>query len=98
LRYVAFPYQKFGQHQGKIINVSRVALSGKDLNEINVSPTVQQSQFYRITVSLPAQNILAYGKPEPLQAGMDVEADILIDTRHLYEWLFEPLYSIAGKI
>lgn len=98
LRYVAFPYQKFGQHQGKVINVSRVALSGKDLSEINVSAALQQAQFYRITVSLPKQNILAYGKPEALQAGMDVEADILIDTRHLYEWLFEPLYSISGKI
>lgn len=98
LRYVAFPYQKFGQHQGKVVNVSRVALSGKDLQEIIATPVGQQAQFYRITVSLPNQNILAYGNPEPLQAGMDVEADILIDTRKLYEWLFEPLYSISGKI
>lgn len=98
LRYVAFPYQKFGQHEGKIINVSRVSLSGKDLSEINLPAAAQNSQFYRITVSLPKQTILAYGKPEPLQASMDVEADILIDTRRLYEWLFEPLYSISGKI
>lgn len=98
LRYVAFPYQKFGQHKGKVVNVSRVALSGKDLQEINATPAIQQAQFYRIIVNLPKQNILAYGNPEPLQAGMDVEADILIDTRKLYEWLFEPLYSISGKI
>ena len=98
LRYIAFPYQKFGQHQGKVINVSRVALSVKDLQEVSAAPIAQQAQFYRITVSLPKQSILAYGNPEPLQAGMDVEADVLIDTRKLYEWLFEPLYSISGRI
>jgi membrane fusion protein len=33
-----------------------------------------------------------------LQAGMLLEADILQETRRLYEWLLEPLYSISGKM
>ena len=29
---------------------------------------------------------------------MLVEADILQETRHLYEWVLEPLYTLTGKI
>jgi membrane fusion protein len=28
---------------------------------------------------------------------MEVEADVLLETRRLYEWVFEPLYALAGK-
>jgi membrane fusion protein len=28
---------------------------------------------------------------------MAVEADVLLDTRRLYEWVLEPLYSLRGK-
>jgi membrane fusion protein len=29
---------------------------------------------------------------------MDIEVDILIDTRKLYEWVLEPVYSVTGKL
>ena len=48
-------------------------------------------------MDLPAQAIDAYGKPEPLKAGMQVEADILLDRRRLIEWIFEPLLSLSGR-
>ena len=41
---------------------------------------------------------MAYGKTQPLQAGMLLEADVLQDTRRLYEWVLEPLYSLTGKL
>jgi membrane fusion protein len=40
----------------------------------------------------------AYGKPEVLKPGMLVDADILGERRALVEWLFEPLYSLAGSV
>ena len=52
---------------------------------------------YRITVRLKSQTIHAYGRTIRLQPGMLIDADILQDTRRLYEWFFEPLYSISGR-
>jgi membrane fusion protein len=40
---------------------------------------------------------MAYGAPRQLRAGMAVEADVLLETRRLYEWVLEPLYSLRGR-
>lgn len=97
LRYQAFPYQKFGQYAGHVARVSRSQLAAADL-----PPTLPSAQggegLYRINVRLASQQVSPYGKPTPLTAGMLVEADIVQDTRRLIEWVFEPLYSLAGRI
>lgn len=91
LRYQAYPYQKFGSHEGTVIRVSRSAIAPSPAN-IEVGEPV-----YRVVVSLKKQNVLAYGRPEPLKPGMRVEADILGERRRLYEWILEPLYSVTGR-
>lgn len=97
LRYRSFPYQKFGQHRGRVSYVSRAAVAaGADSALPGAMPA--GAPVYRVTVTLPQQFILAYGKREPLQADMELEADMLLDTRRLYEWIVEPLFSITGKI
>jgi membrane fusion protein len=40
---------------------------------------------------------MAYGEKQALQTGMQVEADVMLDTRSLLEWIFEPLLSVRGK-
>jgi membrane fusion protein len=52
---------------------------------------------YRITVKLKRQTVTAYGQPVPLQAGMQLEADVELETRRLYEWVLDPLYTLTGK-
>jgi membrane fusion protein len=96
LRYRAFPYQKFGQHAGTVREVSRAAVPIAEVNQAAASDAAQ-GPVYRILVSLPAPTILAYGRREALQAGMEVEADILLDSRRLYEWILEPLFSVTGR-
>jgi membrane fusion protein len=101
LRYQAYPYQKFGQSQGTVAFVSKVALSGNELASMTNSAgngTVGSEPLYRITVNLAAQAVTAYGQPQPLQAGMSLDADILQERRRLYEWVLEPLYSLTGKL
>jgi membrane fusion protein len=93
LRYQAFPYQKFGQYTGKIKSIARTALPPADLQLIGDA----KEQFYRVLVSLSDQHVLAYGKKMPLQDGMQLEADLPIDRRRIFEWILEPLYSIQGK-
>lgn len=95
LRYLAYPHQKFGMHRATIIAVSRNPMLP---GELGFTPTDgSREPLYRIKVALEGQAIRAYGRLEPLQAGMQVEADILLERRRLIEWIFEPLLSLAGR-
>lgn len=102
LRYQAYPYQKFGHAHGKVVAVSKTALPSSELAAIGSLASGgaggNAEPLYRITVDLLSQTINAYGKIQPLQAGMLLEADVLQDTRRLYEWVLEPLYSLTGKL
>ncbi|PSD44628.1 hemolysin D [Stenotrophomonas maltophilia] len=92
LRYQAYPYQKFGAHEGTVIRISRSALTGAQ------EGSDAKQSLYRVLVSLDQQGVLAYGKIETLRPGMQLEADIMGERRKLYEWLLEPLYSVTGKL
>ncbi|WP_095052249.1 HlyD family secretion protein [Pseudomonas sp. Irchel s3b2] len=101
VRYQAYPYQKFGQHRGNVLSISKATMSAAELASMTGSVPglgLSGEQIYRIRVDIEAQSVLAYGKPRPLQTGMLVEADILHETRRLYEWVLEPLYSLTGKL
>ena len=95
LRYLAYPHQKFGTHKASVISVSRNPMLPA---ELGFTPTDgSREPVYRIKVALEGQAIRAYGQLEPLQPGMQVEADILLDRRRLIEWIFEPLLGLAGR-
>jgi membrane fusion protein len=98
LRFQAFPYQKFGHAEGMVASVSRIALGVNEFGRYPAQANANGEPLYRITVLLSRQTITAYGKPQPLQAGMLVDADVLHETRKLYEWVLEPLYSLTGKL
>lgn len=102
LRYQAYPYQKFGHATGTVTSVSKTALPSTELASIGNmsggSAPGNSEPLYAITVRLSSQTVNAYGKPYPLQTGMLLEADVMQDTRHLYEWVLEPLYSLTGKL
>lgn len=100
MRYQAYPYQKFGQASGRVQSVSRTAMpAGEIFTMGNVSPNSQNNEpFYRITVTLDRQSMTAYGQQQPLQAGMLLDADIMLERRRLYEWVLEPLLSLTGKL
>lgn len=100
LRYQPFPYQKFGQYKGEVISISRTSIPANEISAmIGSVPGINQSgeQLYRIRVRLDQQVVHAYGDDYALQSGMLVEADILQDTRRLYEWVLEPLFTLSGK-
>jgi membrane fusion protein len=42
--------------------------------------------------------VSAYGEDRPLLPGMEVETDVLLETRRLYEWVLEPLYAMAARL
>lgn len=97
LRYQAYPYQKFGHHKGEVRAISRSALNPGELGGL-VGNSSLSEPLYRISVKLAGQAVTAYGNTEALKPGMLLEADVLGEQRRLIEWVFEPLYSLQGRL
>jgi membrane fusion protein len=100
VRYQAYPYQKFGHYEGVVANISRSAVSPGELPPQLAglaSLHGAQEPVYRITVNLARQTVTAYGQPMPLQPGMQLEADVVIENRKLIEWVLDPLFTLTGK-
>jgi membrane fusion protein len=95
IRYSAFSFQKFGLYDAIITNVSQTVLLPNELTGLAVNA---QEPMYRVTAKLAQQNIDAYGKPLSLKEGISLEADIKLAERTLLEWLFEPLFSLKGRL
>lgn len=101
VRYQAYPYQKFGIYRGELVSVSRTSISPFELSSAaNLFQGAGETRepLYRLRVRLDNQAVTAYGRQQALQSGMLLEADILQESRRLYEWVLEPLYSLAGRV
>lgn len=100
LRYQAFPHQKFGLQSGQVVQVSRSPLPSAELAGLTTQPAgaVAGEALYRITVALDRQTVAAYGQPQALVPGMQLEADVMLDRRRLIEWIFEPVLGLAGRV
>lgn len=100
LKYRAFPYQKFGQQKGVVQSVSRSSLNPVELGDrmVGLSSMLPAGEaVYIVTVALERTTVEAYGDIVDLQPGMQLEADIQVERRRLYEWVLDPLYTITGR-
>jgi membrane fusion protein len=104
LRYRAYPYQKFGHYRGTVVSVSRSPIEPAELpagfaagGSRDANPGGAPEALYRIVVRLERQEVTVYGKPMPLQPGMQLDADILLDRRRLYQWMLDPLRALSGN-
>ena len=94
LRYQAFPYQKFGVQRGSVQEVTRAVLNPAALP----AGLPEKESYYRLLVNLAQQHVSAYGRPQTLQSGMKLEADVLVERRQLWEWLLEPLLGLQRSV
>jgi len=102
LRYDAYPYQKFGLHQGRITSVSATPFAPSELPpnlaEQLLTQAGSKEALYRVNVSLEAQSIQAYGEALPLKAGLTVEADVMQERRKVWEWVLEPVLAARQRM
>lgn len=99
LRYQAFPYQKFGHYEGTITSIARSAITPSEFaRQISRITSLQggEEPVYPVTVNLASQTATAYGEQIPLQPGMQLEADVQIESRRLIEWVLDPLFTLTG--
>jgi membrane fusion protein len=110
MRFSAFPYQKFGHQRGVITEVSRTPLGSTELaypvaakseaplfGATTSQGALSAEPVFRIKVRLERQSVMAQGQDHALQPGMQLDADVLLDRRTLFEWVFETAYSLRGK-
>ena len=100
VRYPAYPFQKFGQHAGRVKEVSRTAIRLEDItmSGAGVPAGGTGEPLYRVLVELNQQAVTTYGDPQPLKSGMALDASILLEKRRLYVWVLEPLHSVTGRL
>ena len=102
LRLQAFPYQKFGMLQGRVLQVSRTPLGPNELSSLTAAgptsgPAGQPGEaLFRITVALDADPA-EHGWSQPLVPGLRLDADVLLERRRLVEWLFAPVLGLAQR-
>lgn len=100
LRYEAFPYQKFGHHAGRVVQVSRTPLGPNELGALALpaldEAAREREAMFRITVALDPPP--AGREALPLVPGMRLQADVQLESRRLVEWLFEPLLGLGGRL
>jgi membrane fusion protein len=94
LRYDAFPYQRFGQYQGKVVGASRTVWSAGE----RMGPIAAREPVYRVDVSLARQDVGIRDQRFELRPGMLVNADILMERRSIFEWLFEPVLAFHEQL
>ncbi|PJR64058.1 HlyD family secretion protein [Raoultella sp. T31] len=96
LRYQAFPWQKFGQQYGTVTEISRSALSPQEVSSITGDNQFKEP-MYQVKVTLDHQSVRAFDRQVSLRAGSSVDADFIVDKRHIYEWVLEPLNALSKQ-
>lgn len=93
LMYEAFPYQKFGVGHGSVTSIAGAPTDPADLTV----PIETKESLYRVLVSVDAGSVEGYGKQWRLAPGMRLSADLVLDDRSMWEWLFDPIIAARRR-
>lgn len=94
LMYDAFPFQRFGSFAGRITTISRTVLAP---GEIDAPVGQMREPVYKIRVAIADPSIRAFGETIPLQPGMTLAANIVLDRRTFLDWLLEPINAVRNR-
>jgi membrane fusion protein len=89
LLYDAFPYQNFGAYTGRITELSNTVVTKADA----AGPVVPEEPAYKAVAVLDRPDVDANGRKMKLQAGMLLQAKIILDRRSLARWILDPLLN-----
>ena len=94
LKFAAFPFQKYGMVEGTVAHVSADsadANTGSGTSPNDKAPGKNQPLLYKALVTLKAMQLEMDGRQFLLSAGMQSNAEILLGTRTVAEYLLSPL-------
>lgn len=98
LRFVTYPFQKYGMADGKVLHVSPDAAEPNEFGKAaRGSETAPVMAGYRTLVALELPYLEADGRRYRLSPGMQVAAEIHLGTRTVLEYLLSPVRRIAHE-
>lgn len=90
----AFPYERHGAQQGKVLSISETTLEEKQ----RPTATSASAAVFQIDVEFPNGFSLSPAQQRSLRPGMTVSADLVRDYGTLVDWLLEPLSGAAKRL
>ncbi len=86
----AYPYQTFGTIPARLTSLSAAAVP-------ITRPDGTRTQAFVARAAMIRDRIAAYGRAEPLRAGMTVTARIRTQPRTFIQWILSPLYAVGRR-
>lgn len=93
IAYDAFAYKKFGTAKGRIQSISRTTYAPDELDV----PLPVSEPVYRVAVSLDRSEESGGARALPLQSGMTLTANIILERRSFADWLLQPLNAVRKR-
>ncbi len=84
----AFPYQRYGRVEGRVVDIASAAVRR---SAVDPEGARSDEPVYRVRVEIARQHIAAPRGEQRLRAGMRFNGDVVIDRPRIVEWLIEPL-------
>jgi hemolysin D len=98
LKFSPYPFQKYGMGEGEVAHVSADAQSEDEARDAGLAP--KRPLRYKALVSLAMRELEVDGRSYPLAVGMQVNAEILLGSRTVAEYLLSPVrkaWHVAGR-
>ncbi|MEC3889280.1 HlyD family efflux transporter periplasmic adaptor subunit [Xanthomonas campestris pv. papavericola] len=97
LNIAAFPKAKYGAIQGRIASLSTQTSPLGELERRygRQSPT---EPVYTAKVALPSQTIGVAQEAKSFLPGMEVDAELILEGRKIWEWMFDPFQTMGSRL
>ncbi len=93
LQFDAFPYQKYGACQGRVLSVAQFPREPSGLDaRLGITEPV-----FRVTVSVDPNALAKSTGGGSLRAGMTLSANLVLENRRLWEIFFEPVLKVMRR-
>lgn len=92
IHYDAYPAQRFGTYKAIVKEINLMVLTDDQENK----PIKIGRPYYKIKAELIQPYVLVYGKQTPLSHGLTLSAVINGETKKIWQWILDPLYSYYG--
>ena len=100
IRYDAFPSDKFGQFSGKVMSISSMPVTRRELSDYgnsqansNTSPTL-----YKAIINVKEKEFIYKNRTLVLSDGLKAKSIVFTEERPLYQWLFSPVYKVVQSL
>lgn len=90
LKFAAFPFQKYGMLEGTVEHIGADSVE-KEQQGSQDQPGAAPAATFKALVALKGASLEADGTRFPLSAGMQANAEILLGTRTVLEYLLSPV-------